>query len=206
MSERAFLVPEAKQRATEAIRGVESQTSAELVVAVRHEAERHVRTSVSFGAAIAVLVFVVMLVSPQVYHAVTMPLDALLAFALAVLACHFVPSLKRPLTPKSRLHAAATRGAHAAFAELGIANTKQRAGVLVYVALFERTAVVIADEGVPTTLLAAPYTARVAALENSAARLDFEAFVAELQAFGPLLASVLPRRPDDVNELRDEVA
>jgi putative membrane protein len=206
VSERSFLVPEAKQRATRAIRSVESQTSAELVVAVRHEAERHVRTSLLFGTAVAVVVFLVMLVSPQVYHAYTMPLDALLAFVLATLACHFGHGLKRLLTPKSRLQAAATRGAHAAFGELDIAKTKQRGGVLVYVALFERTAVVVADEGVPTALLGARYAAHVDALANGAARLDFEAFVGELQALGPLFASVLPRRPDDENELRDEVA
>jgi uncharacterized membrane protein len=173
---------------------------------VRHQAERHLATSVAFGAATAVVVLVVMLVSPQIYHAYTMPLDALLAFVLAALACHFGDGLKRLLTPKSRLQAAATRGAHAAFGELGIAKTKQRGGVLVYVALFERTAVVVADEGVPTALLGARYTARVAALANGVARLDFAAFVSELEAFGPLLASVLPRRPDDENELRDEVA
>jgi putative membrane protein len=206
VSERAFLVPEAKQRATEAIRSVESQTSAELVVAVRHEADRHVATSLGFAAAAAVFVLAVMLVSPQAYDVRTMPLDALVAFVLGALACHFVPGLKRLLTPKSRLVAAATRGAHAAFGELGIAKTRQRGGVLVYVALFERTAVVVADEGVPTALLGAPYAARVAALTSASARLDFEAFVTELAGFGPLLASVLPRRPDDVNELRDEVA
>ena len=44
------------------------------------------------------------------------------------------------------------------------------------------------------------------ALARNAATLDFEAFLATLAGMGPLLAGVLPRRPDDENELSDEVA
>jgi len=148
----------------------------------------------------------VMLLSPQVYHVVTMPLDALLAFVLAALACHFVPSLRRALTPKRRLLEAAERGARAAFAELGVEKTRQRSGVLVFVALFERTAVVVADEGVPTRLLGDAWDARRRELAQSVETRDFEAFLAALGGFGPLFAAVLPRRPDDANELADEVA
>ena len=206
MSERAFLSPEAKRRATDAIRALEGQTSAELVVTVRHAAERHVATSLAFGAAVAAAVLVVMLVSPQVYDVRTMPLDALLAFALAALTCHFAAALKRLLTSKARRRRAAERGARAAFAELGVAKTKQRNGVLVFVALLERTAVVVADDGVPTALLGKPYETLVSELERAVAALDLDALLAALAGFGPLLAGVLPRRPDDANELTDEVA
>jgi putative membrane protein len=205
VSERAFLETAAKQRATEAIRAIEGLTSAEFVVTVRLAAERHVATSLAFGTAVAVLVLVVMLVSPQVYDVYTMPLDALLAFVLAALACHFVPSLRRALTPKRRCVEAARRGARTAFAELGVAKTKQRSGVLVFVSLFERAAVVVADEGVPTELLGAPWRDQLRALDARVAAGDFEGFSTRLEAFGPLLARVLPRRPDDANELADEV-
>jgi putative membrane protein len=206
LSERAFLLSEAKRRTTESIRALEAKTSAEVIVTVRPAAERHLATSAVFGGGVAALVLVVMLVSPRVYDVRTMPFDALLAFVLAALACHFVPGLKRRLTPKKRLLAAAERGASQAFGELGIAKTRQRSGVLVFVALFERTAVVVADEGVPTTLLGEGYEARVSELARAVAAGDFEGFLAALTAFGELLAGVLPRRPDDVNELTDEVA
>jgi putative membrane protein len=206
LSERAFLSPEAKGRATDAIRAIEAQTSAELVVTVRRAAGRHIATSLVVGAAVAVSVLVVMLVSPQVYDVRTMPLDALLAFVLAALACHFVPALKRLLTSKARRRSAAERGARAAFAELGVAKTKQRSGVLVFVALLERTAVVVADDGVPTALLGKPYETLVSELERAVAGLDVDALLAALAGFGPLLAGVLPRRADDTNELTDEVA
>jgi putative membrane protein len=206
LSEQAFLLPDAKRRATEAIRAIEGQTSAEVVVTVRHAAERHVATSALFGAGVAALVLGVMLVSPQVYDVRKMPLDGLVAFVLATLICHFVPALRRLLTSRKRRLDAAARGAARAFAELGIAKTKQRNGVLVFVALFERTAVVIADEGVPTALLGDAYDESVSRLSSSVTTLDFEAFLSVLTGFGPLLAGVLPRRPDDENELCDDVA
>jgi putative membrane protein len=206
LSEHAFLEPEAKRRTTDAIVAIEGQTGAEVVVSVRRAAERHVVTSLVFGGVVGVVVLVVMLVSPQAYDVRTIPLDSLLAFFLAALACHFVPALKRALTPKARRVRAAERAARAAFAELGIAKTKQRSGILVFVALFERALVVVADDGVPTALLGEPYEALVSALEKHAATLDFEAFLATLAGLGPLLAGVLPRRPDDENELCDQVA
>ncbi len=206
MSEHAFLEPEAKRRATETIRAIEAQTSAEVVVAVRRASDRYVATSLVFGGGVAAVVLVVMLVSPQVYDVRTIPLDTLLAFFLAALGCHFVPALKRLLTPKARRLAAAERAARSAFVELGIAKTKQRNGMLVFVALFERTAVVVADDGIPVALLGEPYQAAVSTLARNAGALDFEAFLATLLGLGPLLCGVLPRRPDDENELRDEVA
>jgi putative membrane protein len=206
VSERAFLEIDAKRRATEAIRAVEGETSAELVVAVRLAADRHVATSLAFGGGVAALVLAVMLVSPQVYDVRTMPLDALLAFVLGALACHFVPSLRRALTPERRRLEAARRAAQAAFAELGVAKTKQRSGVLVFVALFERTVIVLPDEGVPAALLGAAWTDHTRRLRDRVEARDFEGFLRSLHGFGPLLAAVLPRRPDDANELADEVA
>jgi putative membrane protein len=206
LSEHAFLEPSAKSRTTETIRAVEGQTSAELVVSVRRSADRHVATSLIFGGVVGAIVLVVMLVSPQAYDVRTIPLDTLLGFALAALACHFVPALKRRLTPKARRRAAAERAARAAFEDLGIAKTKPRSAIHAFVALLERTAVVIADDGVPISLLGEPYETRISALDANVAALDFEAFLATLAGMGPLLSSVLPRRPDDENELCDQVA
>jgi putative membrane protein len=206
LSERAFLLPEAKRRATDAIRTIESQTSAEIVVSMRRRAERHLATSLAFGATTALVALIVMMVSPQLYDVRTMPLDAVLAFVLAALACGSVPPLARLLTSRKRRRAAAERAARTAFVALGVGRTKRRSGVLVYVALFERTAVVVADDGVPVDLLGEPWGVRLEELARSVERLDFEAFTRTLEEFGPLLASVLPRRLDDENELRDEVA
>jgi putative membrane protein len=205
MSERVFLVPEAKERTRDAIRAIEGKTSAEVVVAVRHRAARHLRVSALFGAGIAAVVLIVMLVSPQTYDVRTIPLDVLLAFVLGVGLAQWTEVVRRRLSPARWLDAATERAAHRAFGELTIGNTGARTGLLVFVALLERRVSLVADQGVPSAIAPALESVR-AELTLAVERLDFEAFELALLHLGETLASALPRRHDDVNELSDEVA
>jgi putative membrane protein len=201
MSEREFLEAAAKQRAKAAVREVEAQTAVEVVIAVRRRAARYVMTSVLFGAACACAGFLVMWFSPREYDVRTMPLDVLLAFLLGAGLVLAVPRLRRLLTPNGRLERNAEAAAKQAFGALGIEKTRGRTGVLVYVSLFERTAVLVPDSGVPEAAL----TGARAALKRAVARLDLADFFGALGQLGPACAAVLPRQPDDENELCDDV-
>ncbi len=205
MSERVFLVPEAKERTRDAIRAIEGKTSAEVVVAVRHRAARHLRVSALFGAGIAGVVLLVMLVSPQTYDVRTIPLDVLLAFVLGVGLSQWTEVVRRRLSPARWLDVATERAARRAFDELAIAKTDARTGMLVFVALLERRVSLVPDEGIPSAIAPALGSVR-AELTLAVERLDFAAFERGLLRLGETLASALPRRHDDVNELSDEVA
>lgn len=206
MSERAFLEPAAKQRAADAIRAVEAETAVELVVAVRRRAERHWASCAAFGLACGLAGFAVMWFSPRVYDVRTMPLDALLAAVLGAAVCACVPSLHRLVTPRSSRRRAAERAARTAFAALGIEKTRDRSGLLAYVALFERTVVLVPDRGVPAAAVAGPLAEIEAELALAVERTDFEAFLRAVARLGPACGALLPRRPDDENELCDDVA
>lgn len=205
MSERVFLVPEAKERTRDAIRAIEGKTSAEVVVAVRHRAARHVRVSALFGAGLALVVLVVMLVSPTTYDVRTIPLDVALAFVLGFGFAQWTEVVRRRLSPARWLDAATERAARRAFDELAIAKTGARTGVLVFVGLLERRVSLVPDEGVPTSIAPELEAAR-AAITLAVENLDFDAFERALTRLGEPLASALPRRHSDVNELSDEVA
>jgi putative membrane protein len=202
MSERQFLEAAAKQRTSAAIRGIEAQTAVEVVVAVRRRAERYLASCVGFGALCALAGFLVMWFSPRVYDVRTMPLDVLLAFVLGTVLALAVPSLSRVITPRGRLERGAERAARVAFTALGIEKTRGRTGLLVYVTLFERAAVLVADRGIPE----AAVEGLRGALSSAVARLDLEAFLGALGRLGPAFATVLPRSADDENELCDDVA
>jgi putative membrane protein len=206
MSERQFLETAAKQRTAAAIRGVEAQTAVELVVAVRRRAARYLATCLGFGAACGVLGFAVMWFSPQEYDVQTMPLDVALAFVLGTVLALVVPNLCRALTPKRRLRESVERAAKDAFTALGIAKTRGRTGLFVYVALFERTAALVPDAGIPEATVKGELAVIQSALATAVARLDFEAFLQALARLGPVCAAVLPRQADDENELCDDVA
>jgi putative membrane protein len=206
MSRRNFLDSEARRRATAVIRQVEAGTSLEIVVAVRHQASRHFGTSAALGLAFALGALAIMWFSPTPYDVRTMPLDALVAFVLGALSCVLVPELRRVLTPRRFLAAHAERAARRTFDELGVEKTRARSGLLVYVALFERAAVLVPDAGlVSEPLLQALSKARVD-LDQAVKRGDFDGFLAVLLGLGPVAAAALPRKPDDENELCDDVA
>jgi putative membrane protein len=206
MAERDFFDPAAKERVTSTVRAVEALTSLELVVAVRRRAAFHVVTCLVAGLVVATLAFAWMWWSPQAYDVVTMPLDAALAFALGAGLVASVPALRRVLTPRAARERATERTARRVFSELGVERTRDRSGLLVLVAVLERSVALVADSGVPAELLEARLAPLRARLEQAVARLDFEAFLGALSELGPAAAAALPRRHDDVNELCDDVA
>jgi putative membrane protein len=206
MSERVFLVPQAKERTRDAIRAVELRTCAEVVVAVRHRAARHFGVSALFAALVAAAVLAVMLVSPTPYDVRTIPLDALLAFVLAFGFAQWTEIVRRRLSPSSWLERATREAAARAFTELSIAKTGARTGMLVFVALLERRVALVPDEGVPLRSIATELETTRLALETAVRRLNFDEFERALLTLSAPLERTLPRGLDDLNELSDEVA
>ncbi|HEY3499706.1 MAG TPA: hypothetical protein VGK73_33675 [Polyangiaceae bacterium] len=206
MSERRFLEPAAKQRATEVVRAIERETAVEVVVTVKKASGRYLGTSLAFGAACALAGFAVMWLSPQIYDVRTMPLDAALAFALGTGLAASVTGLRRVLTPAAFRRARAERAARATFAELGLAKTRGRTGLLVYVGLFERAVLLVPDSGIPAALVSGPLAGLRETLELSLRNGDLDGFLAALGRLGPACGAALPRLADDENELCDDVA
>jgi uncharacterized membrane protein len=99
-----------------------------------------------------------------------------------------------------------TRAQHV-FRRLGMHRTAERHGVLIYLAVEDRRFAVVGDEGIHGRV-GDPHWHRVRdlmveKLRSSAPREAIERAVEEL---GRTLAEHYPRRPDDKNELSDEVS
>lgn len=206
MSERQFLEPLAKRRAADAVRAVEAQTAVEVVVAVRRAASRHFGTSLAFGLVCALGGFLVMWFGPTVYDVRTIPLDVGLSLVLGVALAAGIPVLRRALTPRALRVRSAERAAREAFGALGIERTSGRTGLLVYVALFEGTAVLVPDRGLPESLVAGPLRSIRELLSLAVERRDLDGFLTALDRLGPACGAVLPRQANDENELCDDVA
>jgi len=205
MSEAAFFRPDAKQRAAQAVRAVEAQTSAEVVVAVRRRSGDYGVAAYHFGLLLLAAVVVYMLLAPRVFTVGAMALDGLLAFLVGLVACRAIRGLTRWLTPKRKLGTNTEQAARAAFYELGISRTQGRNGILVFVSTFERRHALLPDIGVDLQQLEPTWSR---AGEQMAAALkagEPERFFAALETLGPALGAVMPRAADDVNELPDEV-
>jgi uncharacterized membrane protein len=93
------------------------------------------------------------------------------------------------------------------FARLGMHATRERNGVLVYLALRDRKLAIFGDAGVHARVGEA-YWARIRDLMVDGFRhgAGRDALVRAVDEVGAVLAQHFPRRPDDVNELEDRVS
>jgi len=205
MREAAFYQDEAKQRTARAVKAVEEQTSAEVVVAVRRRSGDYRIAAYYFGFGAVAVVTLYMLVSPQLFSIGAMALDAVVAFALGALLCRNVETLSRALTPASRLRGNVETAARAAFFDLGISRTSGRNGILVFVSTFERTCAVLTDIGIDVAALGEGFEKSRDSMQRAIKQRDFDAFISALESLGPALGEAMPRMEDDVNELPDEV-
>ena len=93
------------------------------------------------------------------------------------------------------------------FTTLGMHETQERNGVLIYVALADRKLAVVGDEGIHARLGDA-YWAKVRDLmvRRFADGASREAITGAVKMLGDALAEHFPRRPDDVDELPNRVS
>jgi putative membrane protein len=217
--ERTFFQASARERVTAAIKEIEAQTSAEVVVAVRNVSGNYRDVDYLFGFGASLTALAILLFHPYPFATEGMPLDVVAAFALGAFLCAHVRTLRRLFVSRKRREANCLVAARATFVELGVGLTSGRNGILVLVSLFERRVKVVADVGIGLALgkveerdvaaraRADDWRTRVAALEGSLAEgAEIERFLEALRAVAPPLASAMPHQDDDVNELPDEVA
>jgi uncharacterized membrane protein len=100
-----------------------------------------------------------------------------------------------------------TERAEELFTALGMTETQERNGVLIYLALKDHKMAIVGDRGIHARVGPA-YWDRVRDLLVSRLRdaTPREALVAAVADVGRVLRQHFPRRPDDVNELGDRVS
>lgn len=196
---------EAGERAIEqAVAEIEATSAAEVVVAVRPRARHSMIQHALVGVVTAFAILGFTLYSPidfTLWQILVLPAFAGLLGAILVEA---VPPLYRWMSPSWLRYEHVREAAYAAFVERGIHGTRDRSGILVYIALRERMVEIVADLGVikhhGIEVLAAWAGTLEARIPQGA-----EAFGAELAKLAPELAKTLPRRPDDTDELANAI-
>jgi putative membrane protein len=205
VASRSFFDDAAKTAVRDAIRRIELQTSAEVVVAVRRQAGvSYLDVELLVGAFLSFVSLLLLLFLEQEFAMAWIPFDVAVAFVIGFVACRTVAPLRRLLVPKRRRQEEASRAAAALFHQLGIGKTTERNGILVVFAAFERQVAVQADVGVDASSLKTCVESLVRSVDRASP--SFEEFIGALESLGPMLAQTMPRREDDVNELSDEVA
>jgi uncharacterized membrane protein len=97
--------------------------------------------------------------------------------------------------------------AHHVFRRLGMHRTAERHGVLIYVAVEDRRLAIVGDEGIHGRVGDLHWhRVRDLMIERLRSNAPREAIERAVEELGRTLAEHYPRRPDDQNELSDEVS
>jgi len=188
----------------EAVRRAEMQTAGEIVVVIERAASSYRNVPVVMALALALFVpwpllsFTMMsaqrIFMIQLFCAVSL-LGALLWYGRGG---RFVPGFVK----RRRAHEAALRE----FTARGLTRTKGRTGVLLYIALQERYAEILADTGIDGLVDQDTWRGIIEPL-LAAAREDrlTEGLIRAVDGVGAVLAQHVPPVPGDVDELSNKV-
>jgi putative membrane protein len=182
----------------------EKQSTAEIVCMISPAASDYRFTPILWASMIALMM-------PWPFWWFTQIEISRILLAQLVLFCVllFVFSTKKLriwLTPKGIRRSDVERAASHQFKLVGIARTKQRAGVLLYVSVAERIAVVLPDEAVRKVLtLDASELALAALTKHLRSNQPATGFLAAIELLTEKLAIALPSNGEDKNELANSV-
>jgi putative membrane protein len=130
--------------------------------------------------------------------------EAVVFIALALLLQ--IPALRRHVIPAAVARRRAGLLARAQFLAQGLHRTRERTGVLLFVAVEERYVEIIADEGINARVPPGAWQSIVDAFVAKVRAGDVAGgFVGAVTACGELLAEHFPCEPDDVDELPDRL-
>jgi putative membrane protein len=186
-----------------AIAEIESQTNAEVVVAVRGRSGTYRHADYLFGAMVALTGLLFVLFSPFDFHTYWIPFEMIGLFAAGAFVSSRGDWIRRLLTTQNFRAKAARAGAAAMFYEAGIANTSAENGLLIYLSLLERQMEVIADRGILKAVPALKWNQAVFELKQVAEDATPEKLMSALREVGALLAEHMPAVGENPNELAD---
>lgn len=187
----------------QAVRDIEKDSDAEIVIVVRGRSGSYRHADYLCGAIVAFVALVFVLFSPFEFHTYWVPIDVLALFIAGAFVSSRTNAARRVLTSSKFRAQAARNGAAAMFYEAGIANTSAENGLLIYLSLLERRLEVIADRGILKAVPALKWNNSVFELKRVGTRPAPDHLIKAVRDLGSLLAEHLPATGENPNELPD---
>jgi putative membrane protein len=199
-----FLTEAGEKELDAAVAAIESVSAAEVVIAIRPHARHSLIQHGIVGIVSAIGMLAFTLYSPiefTLWQILVLPIFMGIVGAVAVAA---FPPLYRFVQPDWVRHEHVREAAYATFVEQGIHSTRDRTGILVYIAVRERMVEIVADLEVLRKVGIEVLAAWSGQLEGVLPQ-GANAVGKQLASFADELATALPRRADDIDELSNAV-
>jgi putative membrane protein len=194
-----------KQAIADAVKRAESTTSGEIVFAVTNDSGRYPQAALQGALAGSIVSALIYLVLP-VSHTISVLLwTEIIAFALFYpLIPHF--PWRRWFIRAQEMEECVRDAAFREFYTSGLYKTRDSNGVLIYLSCFERRVVVLGDKGIHEKMGDPHWSGvRDRIITGIKQGKAAEGICAAVESCGQALAEHFPLRPDDINELPDQV-
>ncbi|WP_455366318.1 TPM domain-containing protein [Kaarinaea lacus] len=196
-----FLTDQDKQTISDAIREAESKTSGEIVTVIARAADDYFYIPTLWAGLLALLTPGVMLMLPIESGILVIYTLQVLVFVFALLLFRWTP-LKMALIPKAIKYRRASRLAQEQFLQQGLHRTKDRNGLLIFVAVAEHYVEIIADQGINDRVPEDTWRNIVDEFVGHVKQRQIsKGFLNAITQSGNLLQEQFPANPMDKNEL-----
>ena len=215
-----FLSSAAQDQISEAVRAAESKTSGEIVPVLATTSDPYDR-GLFLAALASVFMTTLLLIGfyllplekiwPEEADLIPVPWEIpayiLLPFQLAALIggyylARLVARFHRAFVPRAAMQLQVNAAAHRVFQSLQISQTRDATGIMLYVSIFERMVVVVADKAINDRYDAATWNGvRDLLIEGLKNDKPEEGFTKAIQRCGEILGEHFPIKADDTNEL-----
>jgi putative membrane protein len=199
-----MLLTEDDRRAiTAAIRAAEQRTCGQIVCVLARSSSDYSAVPIQWAALLALvapwpLIYFTQLTVQRIF------LIQIIIFIVAALILSWSP-LRMALVPRAVRRARAHRGAIEQFFLRGLANTRHRCGVLIFVSLAEHYARIVADQGIAAKVPQSAWQEAVDALTAHMRAGEIgRGFIAAIERCGDVLAAHAPPA-DPPDELPDRI-
>jgi putative membrane protein len=188
---------------TAAIRAAEQRTCGQIVCVLARSSSDYSAVPIQWAALLALvapwlLIYFTQLTVQRIF------LIQIIIFIVAALILSWSP-LRMVLVPRAVRRARAHRGAIEQFFLRGLANTRHRCGVLIFVSLAEHYARIVADQGIAAKVPQSAWQGAVDALTAHMRAGEIgRGFIAAIDRCGDVLAAHAPPT-DSPDELPDRI-
>jgi len=202
----SFFTEDEKQRISAVTRQVELGTSGEVAVMVVGSSDPYPDAEITAGivfGSLAAFACTEIFFDALIWYYI--PLSILFFFPFRRLT-GLIPSLKTVFISAGRKNRTVARRALNAFYEKGLYRTRDNTGVLFFISLMEHKVWVLADKGIYSKIDQETMN-RFASMVTQGIKEGraCDALCSAIPEIGAILATHFPVKPDDTNELSDDV-
>ena len=209
-----FLNSAGLETISSAIKEAEKITGGELVIRINDKSDDYNEAYWKSGALLIVLYLfaaailrILSIDIPLLDSLLMVPAGAALSFLAGTIAAIIIPPYRRLVIGREGMHYYTNLKAHEAFLHDEVFNTKFRTGILIYLSLFEKTAIILGDSGINAKVRQEEWQAITSSITAGIkAGRKAEAIAQSIKMCGDLLEkSGVKKEAGDIDELSNKV-